>query len=219
MIREASITNYLKLGQRANGGNRFEHTFEAQLNYDIIVIGASTGGPSAIESVVNNLPTNLAVPVLIAQHMPERFIASFASRLNESTQFKVSVAQQGEHLLNGHIYLAPGTVNVRVSRNSSGPVIQYVPDTYKEFNYPSIDCLFESVAAAYGHRAVGVILTGMGKDGTMGLSSMRKAGALTLAQDESSSVVYGMPKAAFESGAAIHRIPLTEISNFIITAL
>jgi two-component system, chemotaxis family, protein-glutamate methylesterase/glutaminase len=219
MIREASITDYLKLNQRIKGGNTFEHAFESKLNYDIIVIGASTGGPSAVESIVNNLPTNLAVPVVIAQHMPERFIESFASRLNHSTGFKVSVAQHGEPLRCGHVYLAPGTANMRIVDSDSGPEIQYIVDSYKEFNHPSIDCLFESVATTYGRRAVGVILTGMGRDGTKGLGNMRKAGALTLVQDEFSSIVYGMPKAALESGAAIHQVPLIEIANFIISAL
>lgn len=219
MVREASITDYLKLSQRVKGRNTFEHTFEARLNYDIIAVGASTGGPSAVELIVNNLPANLSVPIVIAQHMPGRFIESFATRLNESTGFKVSVAKDGEPLLSRHIYLAPGTANMRISISGSSPVVQYVRDDYKEFNHPSIDCLLESIANIYGRRAIGVILTGMGKDGVMGLGKIRKAGGLTVAQDELSSVVYGMPKAAFESGAAMRQVPLTEISNFIISAL
>ena len=219
MIREASLTDYLKLRQRVKGRNTAVHTFEARLNYDVIAIGASTGGPGAVEMIVNNLPNNLTIPVIIAQHMPERFIETFSARLSESTGLKVSVARNGVHLLSNHIYLAPGASNMRIDLSGSSPSVKYVPDHYKEFNRPSIDCLFESVADIYGSRAIGVILTGMGKDGTMGLQKIKEAGGLTLAQDEASSVVYGMPKVAFETGAAKYQIPLTEIPNFIISAL
>jgi two-component system, chemotaxis family, protein-glutamate methylesterase/glutaminase len=219
MVREASMTDYLKLRQLAKGRNTFVHTFEARLNYDIVAIGASTGGPTAIETIVNNLPANLSIPVVIAQHMPERFIESFAARIAETSGLNVSVARNGEPLLSNQIYMAPGTTNTRIEISGSTPVIKYTQDQYKEFNSPSIDCLLESVATIYGSRAVGVILTGMGKDGTMGLLKMKQAGALTLAQDELSAVVYGMPKVAFESGAASHQISLNEIPNFIISAL
>jgi two-component system chemotaxis response regulator CheB len=219
MVKEASITDYLKLNQKVKGRNTFEHTFEARLNYDIVVIGASTGGPGAIELILGNLPANLAVPVIIAQHMPERFIQSFTKRLNETLCIPVSVAGAGDPLLGRHIYMAPGNANIRVAISGSTPVIQYVNDVYKEYNQPSIDCLFESVAAVYGRRAIGVILTGMGKDGTMGLGKMKKAGGLTISQDEESAVVYGMPKVAFESGASMHQVSLHDISNFIIGAL
>lgn len=220
MVKEASMADYLKLRNKAKGRNTSGHTFEAKLNYDIIVIGASTGGPSAVEYVVSNIPNNLSIPIIIAQHMPERFIESFAVRLKDSTGLKVSVAQEGEPLLPNHVYLAPGTSNMRVEyKSSQSPVVRYVTDHYKEFNSPSIDCMFESVAAVYGKRAVGVVLTGMGKDGMLGLSKIKEAGGLTVTQDEESSVVYGMPKAAFESGAARHQIPLKDIPNFIVTAL
>lgn len=219
MIQEASLMDYLKLRQRVKGRNTSIHTFEARLNYDIIVIGASTGGPGAVEMIVNNLPANLSVPVIIAQHMPERFIETFSNRLAETTGLKVSVARNGEPLLGKHIYLAPGSANMRINLTDSSPTVEYVTHIYPEFNNPSIDCLFESVANTYGQRSIGVVLTGMGKDGTMGLQKIRKAGGLTLTQDEVSSIVYGMPKAAFESGAAMHRIPLNEIPNFIISAL
>lgn len=219
MVREASMTDFLKLSQRTKGRNTSIHTFEARLNYDIVAIGASTGGPSAIESIVNNLPSNLSLPVVIAQHMPERFIESFAQRLADSTGLHVSVARNGEHLLTNHIYLAPGTNNTRIELDGSSPVIRYTSDHYKEFNNPSIDCLLESVADIYGSRAIGVILTGMGKDGTQGLTRIKENGGLTLTQDETSCVVYGMPKVAFETGAAKHQLPLSEIPNFIISAL
>lgn len=219
MIREASLTDYLKLRHRIKGRNTAIHTFEARLNYDIIVLGASTGGPGAIEQILNNLPDNLSIPMIIAQHMPERFIETFSSRLEESTNLKISVARDGEALLSNHIYLAPGSANMRIEFTGASPIVRYVQDRYTEFNNPSVDCLFESIASVYQHRAIGVILTGMGKDGALGLKKIKDAGGLTLTQNEASSVVYGMPKAAHESGAALHQMPLAEIPNFIISAL
>jgi two-component system, chemotaxis family, protein-glutamate methylesterase/glutaminase len=219
MVREASLADYLKLRQRIIGRNTNVHTLEARLNYDIIAIGASTGGPSAVEYMVNNLPNNLTIPVLIAQHMPERFIESYAVRLKETSGQCVSVLQDGEHLLSNHIYMAPGTANLRIELLGSTPSAKFEAKHFQEYNNPSIDCLFESIAALYGSRAAGIILTGMGRDGTIGLQKIRAAGGFTIAQDEGSSVVYGMPKSAFESGAAMFQLPLSEIPNFIISAL
>lgn len=219
MIREASLTDYLKLRQKVRGRNMLVHAFEPRLHYDIIALGASTGGPGTIEFIVTNLPRNLSVPIVVAQHMPHRFIESFAERLADTTGLSVSVANDGECLLDNHIYFAPGVSNLRIKVTASCPSFAYVEDVYKEFNSPSIDCLFESVAETYGSRAIATILTGMGKDGTAGLLKIREAGGLTLAQDETSSVVYGMPKMAFESGAAMRQIPLHELPNFIVSAL
>jgi two-component system, chemotaxis family, protein-glutamate methylesterase/glutaminase len=219
MIREASLSDYLKFRHPTRGRNLFEHTFGPRANYDVVVIGASTGGPSAVEQIVNNLPANLTLPVIIAQHMPDRFIKSFAGRLAGNTGLSISVAQDGEPLLNNHIYLAPGDANIRVVNSGSLPQIQFTSEQFREFNYPSIDCLFDSVAQVYGSRVIAVVLTGMGKDGCCGLDKIRQTGGLTIAQDATSSVVYGMPKVAFESGAASHQIPLTEIPGFIISAL
>lgn len=219
LVREASMTDFLKLQRKTNRRNSQVHTFEARLNYDIVVIGASTGGPGAVEFVVNNMPKNLSIPVIIAQHMPERFIESFAGRLKDETGLPVTVARDGEILASNHIFLAPGTSNIQIVRRGGSSVVRFVPDHYKEFNCPSIDCVMESVASVYGARAIGVVLTGMGKDGTVGLRKMRDAGALTVTQDEATSVVYGMPKSAFESGAAAHQMSLQEIPNFIVSAM
>lgn len=219
LIHEAAKADYLRLQHPQKGRNTSVHEFEERLNYDIIVIGASTGGPSAVELVINNLPSNLAVPVVIAQHMPERFIESFAARLKETSGLHVSVLQDGERLLNHHIYFAPGKANVRIEDADSAPAVKYVETCYPEFNHPSIDCLFESVAEVYGDRAIGIILTGMGRDGAKGLSKIKNAGGLTIAQDAASSVVYGMPRVAYESAAASYAIPLSEIPNFIVSAL
>lgn len=189
------------------------------VSHDIIVIGASTGGPSAIESIVNAMPSQIPVPVVIVQHMPERFIVTFAERLQGHTSLKVSVAEDGGMLKPNHIYLAPGVANVRVIKYDGNAYFTYVEENYKEFNKPSIDCLFESVAEQFGGRSIGAILTGMGKDGAKGLKKMREAGGVTLSQDENTCAVYGMPRAAFDNGGSASQVPLEEIANFILRAL
>jgi two-component system, chemotaxis family, protein-glutamate methylesterase/glutaminase len=220
MVREASLSKSEKLIKRVRTVNTFAHTFEGKLNYDIIAIGASTGGPNVIEYFLSNIPQNLAIPVVIAQHMPARFIESFAQRLNDTTGFKVKVAQDGETLLPNHAYFAPGTSNVRVTRHRrDSAIITYVTDHYQQYDKPSIDCLFESVAEVFGKRAIGVIMTGMGKDGVNGLMKIKEKGGFTLAQDEATSVVYGMPKEAFTSGAASHQLAIKEIPGFIVSSL
>lgn len=188
--------------------------------FDIIALGVSTGGPKTIEYIVSNLPKDIDVPILVVQHMPDLFIESLANRLNDNSAMCVSVLQDGEVMLPNHIYFAPGTSNIRVVRDETqAPVIRFVDDIYKEFNNPSVDCLFESIAEVYGPRALAIILTGMGKDGVAGLQKIKEYGGVTIAQDETSSVVYGMPRAAFESGAALHKLSIQEIPDFIIRKL
>lgn len=188
--------------------------------FDIIALGLSTGGPKTIEYIVQNLPEYIDVPILVAQHMPDLFIESLANRLNDTSARRVSVLQDGEEMMPNHIYFAPGTSNIRVVRDEQHkPVITFVNDIYKEFNNPSVDCLFESIAAVYGPRALAIILTGMGRDGVAGLQRIKESGGVTVAQDETSSVVYGMPRAAFESGAALHKLSIQEMPEFIIRKL
>ncbi len=222
LIKEASRTDVslLKARQLAKK-NVHHHTFTASLNYEIITIGASTGGPGAVELIVNNLPSNLQIPVVIAQHMPHRFLESFAVRLNTQSPLPIRVPSKGEIVRGGNIYIAPGEGNLRIEQNiASGlPMFTFTDRKYQEFNYPSIDCLFESVAELYGKNSIGVILTGMGKDGMMGLSKIKEKGGYTIAQDEDSSVVYGMPKAAYDIGAVRQVVSLKQIPGFIISCL
>jgi two-component system, chemotaxis family, protein-glutamate methylesterase/glutaminase len=222
LIKEASSTDVTLLRQKEKQRqNANQHAFEASLNYDIVVIGASTGGPGAVESILTNLPRNLQVPVVIVQHMPHRFLETFAERLNDLISMKVQIARKGETLKPGIIYIAPGMGNLRIEKGlaTGQPLFTITEKKYKEYNYPSIDCLFESVAAVYGERSIGVILTGMGRDGTSGLSTIKERGGFTIGQDEYSSVVYGMPKAAHENGAVKRVVPLKEIPGFIISCL
>jgi two-component system, chemotaxis family, protein-glutamate methylesterase/glutaminase len=192
-----------------------------KIQHEIIVIGASTGGPSAVESIVTRLPVNLNVPVVVGQHMPARFLETFAHRLSTQSQLPVKLASKGLAVTKGNIYIAPGDVNTRIERSTidNNPIFTFSQRTYDEFNNPSINCLMESVVDVYGHRVMGLILTGMGKDGTRGLKKIRDAGGFTIAQDEESCVVYGMPKAAFEHGAVKKLVSLREIPAYIIQNL
>jgi two-component system chemotaxis response regulator CheB len=222
LIREASRTDItlLKARQLAKK-NSHAHTFTTTTQYDIVVIGASTGGPGAVEQIVNNLPSNLNIPVVIAQHMPARFLETFSARLNENSPLPVKLGSRGETLKSGIVYIASGESNTRIENNlvTGLPMITYTSKKYDEFNYPSVDCLFESVADVYGNRCIGVILTGMGKDGMVGLKKIKSLGGFTIAQDEESSVVYGMPKAAVEYDAVRQTVRLKEIPGFIVSCL
>jgi two-component system, chemotaxis family, protein-glutamate methylesterase/glutaminase len=197
------------------------HTFDDRLNYDIIVVGSSTGGPGAVEFILDNLPRNISVPIVIAQHMPERFIETFAERLNAKKIFNVRVAFAGEEPKPGYVYLAGGTQNLKLIKDPATDrfVFGYTGEQFKEFNHPSIDCLFESIAHTYGSRAIAIVLTGMGRDGTSGMLKIRQRGGYTIAQDESTSVVYGMPKAAAEAGAVTQVLKLHEIPGFVVSCL
>jgi two-component system, chemotaxis family, protein-glutamate methylesterase/glutaminase len=217
MIHEASTARCGK--PEAPAPRHRTDSIDSSALYDVLAIGASTGGPGAVEAIISSLPDTLSLPVVIAQHMPARFIETFAQRLNQHTGLTVSVASQGEYLLPNHIYLAGGTANLRIERKEGRPVANYVSDSYSEFNCPSIDCVFESIAEHFGSRALCIILTGMGKDGAKGMKKIKDCGGLTIAQDEHSSVVYGMPKAAVDNMAVSHQICLSEISNFVMNAL
>lgn len=221
LIKEASRTDISLLKEKQQRRKDLANNTVEKSNYEIIVIGASTGGPGALELIINNLPKNLNVPVVIVQHMPSRFLETFALRLNEHSPLPVKLAQKSEILRGGVIYIAPGESNmcIQVSPLYEVPEIGFTNKTFEEFNNPSIDCLFESVAKIYGNKSIGVILTGMGKDGTKGLTSIKKSGGLTIAQDEQSSVVYGMPKSALDSGAVKKIMHVNDIPGFITGCL
>jgi two-component system chemotaxis response regulator CheB len=180
----------------------------------IVAIGSSTGGVEALLSIIHHLPANCA-PTVITQHMPGTFTRSFAERLNRACKAAVTEARDGDPLLPGHVYVAPGgdyhlevegTKHLRCRVTHGSPVSGHCP---------SVDVLFASVAKSAKDRGVGVILTGMGRDGAQGLLAMRKAGARTIGQDESTSVVYGMPRAAFDLGAVERQLPLEKLGPAI----
>lgn len=181
----------------------------------VVFIGASTGGTEAIKEVLLGLPEE-APPILIVQHMPELFTASFARRLDNLCRVTVKEAADGEPLATGVAYLAPGHSHLAVRRASGGLCCALSRAEAVNRHRPSVDVLFRSAALVVGDAAIGVLLTGMGKDGACGLLEMRRAGAWTIAQDRASSVVYGMPREAIEIGAACEVMPLAEIAGRVM---
>jgi len=184
----------------------------------LIVIGASTGGTEAIKEVLQPLPAD-SPGVLIAQHMPAGFTRSFAQRLDGLCSITVKEAVDGERVLPGYAYLAPGAFHMSLSRSGANYVVRLDQEAPVNRHRPSIDVLFDSVARHAGKNAIGVLLTGMGKDGAEGLLRMRQAGAYTLAQDEATCVVFGMPKEAIALGAADEVSPLGEMSRRVLARL
>jgi two-component system, chemotaxis family, protein-glutamate methylesterase/glutaminase len=181
----------------------------------IIAVGASTGGVEALQEFLTAFPAD-APAILVTQHMPAMFTASFAHRLDNSCFVSVSQAKDGERVLPGHVYIAPGGHHLELARNGANYMCRVHDQPLVSGHRPSVDVLFRSVASAARANAVGVILTGMGKDGALGLLEMRRAGASTVGQDEASCVVYGMPKAAHECGATEIELPLSKIPAHVL---
>ncbi|QJQ99819.1 chemotaxis response regulator protein-glutamate methylesterase [Halomonas sp. PGE1] len=177
----------------------------------LLIIGASTGGTEAIRRVLEPLPAN-SPAIMIAQHMPGGFTRSFAERLDRLCQISVKEAEDGERVLPGHAYIAPGDAHLKLARSGANYVARLDPGPPVNRHRPSVDVLFRSAAEQAGRNAVGVLLTGMGKDGAAGLVEMRQAGAPTIAQDEASCVVFGMPREAIALGGASEVLPLEEIA-------
>jgi two-component system chemotaxis response regulator CheB len=182
---------------------------------DIVAIGSSTGGVEALLSILTLFPETCP-PTVITQHMPATFTASFAARLDRASGAKVQEATDGALLEPGKVYVAPGGATHLEVVRSAGLRCRLVQGDPVSGHRPSVDVLFNSVAAAVGDKAVGVILTGMGRDGAQGLLAMRKAGAKTLGQDEASCVVYGMPRSAFELGAVEKQVSLSHMGQSIL---
>ena len=184
----------------------------------LIAIGASTGGVEAIRAVLVNMPLDCP-PIVIAQHMPAGFTGRFAARLDELCGISVVEAEDRMPLLAGHAYVARGDYHLRVERVSGQLKARLSQDDLTSGHRPSVDVLFESVAKAVGPMAVGAILTGMGRDGARGLKLMREAGAYTVGQSQASSLVYGMPRVAFEEGAVVEQAPVEAIAAKLAQAL
>jgi two-component system chemotaxis response regulator CheB len=181
----------------------------------IIAIGASTGGTEAIREVLMGFPPDTP-GVVVTQHIPKAFSGPFAKRMNQCCQMTVYEAQNGQQILPGHVYIAPGDQHMLVVRDGARYVCKLDDGTPVNRHKPAVDVLFRSVAQNVGRNAIGVLLTGMGKDGARGLKEMREAGSPTIAQDEESSVVWGMPGEAVAIGAADEVLPLGEIATAAI---
>ena len=219
-VKQASKTDIKKLLNGKVSKNINHHTFATNLPYEAIAIGASTGGPTAVEKVIAKLPGNLAIPVLIGQHMPENFVPSFVQRLNKITPLEVVMGKVGMEVEAGKIIIAPGSRNMIIKRNEIGKVVvSFTQKRWAEYNFPSINGLIESVAEVYGKKTIGVILTGMGKDGAKGLIKVKNNGGYTIVQDEKTSVVFGMPGEAIKSVKVDSIVPINEIGNFLVSCL
>ncbi|MDD3481905.1 chemotaxis response regulator protein-glutamate methylesterase [Azovibrio restrictus] len=181
----------------------------------VIFLGASTGGTEAIKEFLMGMPADCP-PILIVQHMPENFTASFAARLNSLCRPTVLEARGGEKVAPGTVYIAPGHSHMLVKKGPAGLVTELSSAAPVNRHRPSVDVLFDAAAAQMGGQAVGVLLTGMGKDGAQGLLRMRQAGARTFAQDEASCVVYGMPREAFLVGAVDEVVSLEQMAGRVL---
>jgi two-component system chemotaxis response regulator CheB len=194
----------------AGGGKRFLRTTDR-----IIAIGASTGGTEAIREVLEALPPD-APAVVISQHIPAAFSKPFAERMNRCSPMSVCEAADGQYILPGHVYIAPGDQHLLIERDGARYRCKLSNGPHVNRHRPSVDVMFRSVAQNVGPNAVGVILTGMGDDGARGLKEMLEAGAPTIAQDEATSVVWGMPGAAVKLGSAQHVLPLHRVAGEVL---
>jgi len=184
----------------------------------IVAIGASTGGTEAVRAVLEVLPPN-SPPILITQHMPERFTKTWAARMNSLCRISVKEAEDGDSVLRGHALIAPGNYHMTLVRSGVRYMVRLNQNPPVNRHRPSVDVTFASVAKLAGVNSVGIILTGMGNDGAVGLLQMKLAGAYTIAQNESTCVVFGMPKEAIQAGAVDEVLPIGDIPNALLRQL
>lgn len=180
---------------------------------EVLVMGASTGGPQALFKILGELPADFPIPIAVVQHIPSNFLGPLLERISEKTQLKVSEGTSGDALLPGHVVFGGGKKNLEIVRRGSGLSLVQREAEPGTSHVPSVDALFLSAAKACGPRTWGVLLTGMGRDGAEGLLEIRKNGGWTIAQDETTSAVYGMPRAAVALGAAAEILPLPAIGK------
>ncbi len=219
LIRAIRTAAKARVFRRESTETKRETTrFTPQLSttHKIIAIGASTGGTQAIERVLSDFPANSPGTVIV-QHMPAGFTASFAKRLDQICKMQVCEARHGDSIVPGVALIAPGGKHLLVQKNGASYSVVLKSGPAVHFQKPSVDVMFQSVARNAGKNAVGVILTGMGADGASGLLAMRENGAQTIAQDEQTCVVFGMPGAAVKLGAAEEILPLPKITSRVMT--
>lgn len=227
--KSSEIVDKVRQAATANlGANEFPRSKKAVRkssatvppNYDptakLVAIGASAGGVEAIQHLLSRLPEN-SPAIVITQHMPATFTKKFAERLNNLNPVNVTEATNNELIQAGHVYISPGDRHLEIRKSQKGLTCKLSDTAQRSGHKPSIDILFDSIAKNVGPDAIGVILTGMGYDGAEGLLSMRRSGAITLGQDQVSSLIYGMPKVAFDKGAVSRQLPLKSIPRTILS--
>ena len=186
---------------------------------EVVVIGTSTGGPAALQAIVPRLPEDIAAAVLVVQHMPVGFTRSLAERLDARSVVKVREAEDGERVGPGTVLVAPAGRHMKVRRRGRETHVFLDDEPRAALHRPSIDVLMTSVARVFGARTLGVLLTGMGSDGVLGLRAIREAGGRTMAESEETCVIYGMPKAAVEAGVVDESVPLGRVADEILAAV
>ncbi|MDI3257245.1 MAG: CheB methylesterase domain-containing protein [Kyrpidia sp.] len=183
---------------------------------DLVVMGASTGGPTALAAILSGIPREFSLPIAVVQHMPPAFTAAFASRLDHESELHVTEARDGDRLEAGSVVIAPGGRQMRLRRDSRGWFVELGEETPWHNHVPSVDVLFHSVARAAVLPVIAVLLTGMGKDGAEGMEAIHRNGGITIAQSKESSVVFGMPRAAIERGCVDYVSNLQEIPALLM---
>jgi two-component system chemotaxis response regulator CheB len=185
----------------------------------IVAIGTSTGGPRALQEVLTRLPGKLPCPVIVVQHMPPGFTKSLADRLNSLSELTVKEAEDNDLLVAGTVFVAPGDFHLTIRKEGAGAYISLNKDPAIGGLRPAVDPMMESVSEVFGAKTVGVILTGMGHDGAKGMLAIKRLRGMTIAEDRSTAIVFGMPKAAIEAGAVDSILPLTQVADGIVHCL
>jgi two-component system chemotaxis response regulator CheB len=216
-IKVASQTRMPKTQPEIPGPRRVKKSGQKRMpTRRVVAIGVSTGGPNALQYVLSHLPADFPAAIVVVQHMPEGFTELFARRLDECCAIDVKEAHSGDLLLAGRALVCPGNRHMRVKRMPLGDIVVLSDEPRVNGHRPSVDVLYHSAAQEFGRDAIGLIMTGMGEDGAEALGEIRDQGGTTIAQDEESCVVYGMPRAAIDHGSVMRVVPLDALANTLI---
>lgn len=202
--------------QALSNTNIKERKQPKKINYKIIAIGVSTGGPKALETIFSQLPADFPLAIVCTQHISVGFLSSLISWLSQKSNLTIKIAEYGEKPLPGIIYFAPENYHLAIDNQGN---FSYLNSFDTDIHCPSVNTMFQSFAQFYNQSMIGILLTGMGKDGAIGMQEIYKFGGLTIAQDESSSIIFGMPYEAIKLGVVTHTLPLTKISSFLIDTI
>lgn len=225
IVREKALRNRLARIQKVSGKDstapvRSTSLVLPKIGYKCVALGISTGGPLSLQKVIPKLNGSIRIPIFIVQHMPPKFTQSLAERLNGMSPLHVKEAEHGEIVQGGTVYIAPGGFHMKIKRNLKGEVSIDISDKPAEsLHKPSVDVMIKSVFDIYGKNTLGVIMTGMGRDGLEGIKDIKSAGGYCIAQNEETCVVYGMPKAIVDAGIADVIAPLEKIPEIINLAV
>lgn len=214
LVKVKTISRYKPKRLVPNGAPATRYSPSGKI--DAVAIGASTGGPPAIQMILQKMPADIGFGIVVAQHMPKGFTETLAARLDLLCDIRVREARDGDIMEPGTAYIAPSGIHTKTVIGENGPFISLDPNPPGLVHKPSIDVLFQSVSETYAKRCIGVVLTGMGSDGAKGIPIIKKKGGITIAQDEGTSVIFGMPRAASETGKLDAVLPVTEIAEKLL---